>query len=261
MSHTALYGTGHRYLPHPRAPRAWRSVPRELAIVASGVVLYFGVRGQTASNIGHAHQHAHDIVSFEKSLGVYVEPDLQHLLDNRHWLTTLLNWVYIWGHWPVITLVLLWLVLEHPAAYRVTRNSMIASGSVGLVLFAVYPVAPPRLADLGLVDTVTTYSSAYRFLQPAAFVNQYAAMPSLHVGWDLLIGIVLVQYGRNLLTRVVGVVLPMLMVVSVVMTANHYLSDVVVGAALVLVSRAAALRLERWQVGRRRAPIPRAEVP
>jgi len=199
-------------------PTLWR----EAAIILGAVVLYFGVRGLT---------------------NVYVEPAVQAALD-ADWLVTLMNWVYIWGHWPVIAATLLWLILAHPEGYRVTRNAMLASGAFGLVVFAALPVAPPRLASLGLVDTVTTYSSAYRVLQPQAFVNQYAAMPSLHVGWDLLMGIALITYGRSRFIRLVGIMLPMFMVISVVATANHYLVDAAAGIVLVLLCRLAVLKFE-----------------
>lgn len=237
---------------HLFGARRWRAVPRELAVVAGGVVLYFGVRGLSVGNTAAAVRHAHDVVSWERGFGIYVEPSVQNLVDDSHWLIAAMNWVYVWGHWPVIAVTLLWLVLDNPAGYRVTRNAMLASGAVGLVVFAFFPVAPPRLANLGLVDTVTDYSSSYRVLQPQAFVNQYAAMPSLHVGWDLLIGIALVTYSQRRLVRLVGMLLPGLMAVSVLATANHYIADVVVGVGLVLACRAAAQRAERdreWRHG------------
>jgi hypothetical protein len=245
MAHIAETEHASRFYLWVHRSRRWHAVLRELAYVASGVVLYFGIRGLTVAHTDVAVRHAHDIVSFERGLDVYIEPSMQDLVGDAHWLTTLMNWVYIWGHWPVIGLTLLWLVLEHPGGYRVTRNAMLTSGAVGLVVFALFPVAPPRLADLGLIDTVTTYSSAYRLLQPQAFVNQYAAMPSLHVGWDLLIGIALFTYGQHRALRIIGVVLPVLMAVSVLATANHYLADVVVGIALVVVSREVAGKAQR----------------
>jgi membrane-associated phospholipid phosphatase len=113
---------------------------------------------------------------------------------------------------------------------------MLLSGAVGMVVFALWPVAPPRLADLGLVDTVTEYSRSYRVLQPPAFTNQYAAMPSLHVGWDLLIGLAIIVAASRLWVRVVGGLLPVLMGWAVVATANHFVLDAVVGVLLVLVS-------------------------
>lgn len=226
-------------------PRRWRGAVREILLVFAGVLVYFGVRGVTVTDAQEALDHALDLVALEKTLGLYVEPSLQTLVLGSDWLVDVMNWVYIWGHWPVIGVVLLWLFFAHPAGYRRTRNAMLISGGVGLVIFASFPVAPPRLAGLGLIDTVTEHSSAYRILQPPAFVNQYAAMPSLHVGWDLLMGLAVYTYARHVAVRIAGLALPVLMVSSVVLTANHYLIDVFVGAALVLASMAAARRIER----------------
>jgi hypothetical protein len=245
MDTTTVRQTTGRSSSRFAAGQTWRAVPRELALVASGILLYFGVRGLTVTNTSAALRHARDIVALEQHAGLYVESSLQDLVDDSAPLTTLANWIYIWGHWPVIAVTLLWLVLEHPAGYRIARNAMLASGAVGLVVFALYPVAPPRLADLGLLDTVTDYSSAYRVLQPQAFVNQYAALPSLHVGWDLLIGLAIVTCSTHLAVRVVGALLPLLMAFSVVCTANHFLVDVVVGTLLVLVCRAVVMHLAR----------------
>ena len=104
---------------------------------------------------------------------------------------------------------------------------MMISGALGMLVFVTYPVAPPRLADLGLVDTVTQSSDAYRYLQPPAFVNQYAAMPSLHAGWDLLVGIAIFTAPRRTsLLKVVGCVMPLLMAGAVIATANHFVVDV-----------------------------------
>jgi PAP2 superfamily len=225
-------------------PNRWRGAVREILLVLAGVLVYFGVRGVTVTDAQEALRHALDVVALERSLGVYVEPSLQALVLGSDWLVDVMNWVYIWGHWPVIAVVLLWLFFAHPAGYRRTRNAMLISGGVGLVIFASFPVAPPRLAGLGLIDTVTEHSSAYRVLQPPAFVNQYAAMPSLHVGWDLLMGLAVYTYGRHIAVRIAGLALPVLMVSSVLLTANHYIIDVAVGAALVLASMAAARRIE-----------------
>lgn len=249
-------GTGVR--TRTTAARRRRVLPRELALVAAGVFLYFGVRGLTAGNPEAAVQNAHALVAWESRLGLYCEPALQDLMGRLGWSFTVLNWIYIWGHWPVITAVLLWLVLRHPEGYRIIRNAMLASGAAGLVVFALYPVAPPRLANLGLLDTVTNYSSSYRVLQPAAFVNQYAALPSLHVGWDLLIGIALFTYSGHRVIRLVGISLPVLMATAVLGTANHYVIDVVAGIVLVLVCLVVVVWIERR---RTRDPRPSVDVP
>jgi hypothetical protein len=229
----------------PQRPHGWRTAVSQAALILGGIVVYFGVRGLTVTEPQTAMRHAVEVVSFERGLGVYVEPRAQDLIADSPSAMTIMNWVYIWCHWPIIIATLLWLFFTHYGGYRVIRDAMLISGAVGLLVFAVFPVAPPRLAGLGLVDTVTDYSRAYRVLQPPAFVNQYAAMPSLHVGWDLLMGIALATYGGYLAVRVVGVVLPLLMAAAVVLTANHYVIDVAVGAALVLASLYVALQLER----------------
>jgi hypothetical protein len=120
-----------------------------------------------------------------------------------------------------------------------------------MIIVATFPVAPPRLMDLGFLDTVTLHTEAYRVLQPPAFTNQYAAMPSFHVGWDLLVGIALVREGRFRWMRAVGYALPGLMLVSVVLTGNHYLLDAFVGDAIVLASLAVA---GRWAVRSAKSP-------
>ena len=117
---------------------------------------------------------------------------------------TAANWVYVWGHWPLDPSSALWLFHRRPAAYRELRLSFLLSGMIGVVVFALFPVAPPRLADIGLLDSVTRYSHAYRALQPRELTNIYAAFPSLHFGWDLLVGIALYRYATWRVVRFAG---------------------------------------------------------
>lgn len=206
----------------------------QIAIVAAAIAAYFLVRGATEADYAQAIHNARWLIDVERILGIYHEPALQSSLASSQVVTTVMNWVYIWGHWPVIVVVLLWLARRHPAIYLRTRDAMLVSGAVGLVAFVAFPVAPPRLADIGMIDTVTAGSDAYRVLQPAMFTNQFAAMPSLHVGSDLLIGLAVLAAARRPLLRTLGVLMPVAMSVAVVLTANHYLLDAVVGAALTL---------------------------
>jgi hypothetical protein len=228
-----------------RAYQRVRSVLVEIVVVLAGVVTYFGIRGLTGANPDVAVEHAHDILALERLLNIDGEQWLQDLVVPSDAMSTLFNWVYIWGHWPVIVATLLWLALRHRTAYLRLRNAMMISGGLGLLVYTTYPVAPPRLADLGLVDTVTERSQAYRVLQPPAFVNQYAAMPSLHVGWDLLVGLTIVSVASVTWLRLVGRLMPVLMAVATVATANHYLLDAVAGVAFALTGLGAALVIER----------------
>ena len=222
-----------------------RWVLGQVVVVAVGIVVYFRIRGITDASPQVAHAHASEIVRAEHWLGIDVERAVQAPVASSEALATAANWVYVWGHWPVILATMVWLVWHHRDAFRRLRDGMLVSGFLGMVVFVSFPVAPPRLVDLDLVDTVTERSEAYRYLQPPAFVNQYAAMPSLHAGWDLLVGLAIVSAATTVGFRLVGLLMPLLMVWAVVATANHYVLDVVAGIALVLIGHAMALRLER----------------
>jgi hypothetical protein len=227
-----------------------RLVP-QIAILIGAICVYFGVRGATEGSVSQALANAQRVVDFERFLGIYREPWLQETFANSAAVKTFFNWIYIWGHWPVIAVTLIWLARSHPAIYLRTRNAMMLSGGIGMIIFASFPVAPPRLAELGMVDTVTVSSHAYRVLQPPMFTNQYAAVPSLHVGWDLLIGIAIAVAARRLWVRVIGVIMPIAMTTAVVLTANHYVVDALAGAAL---TTAAWFACGWWL--RRRTPAP-----
>ncbi len=220
-----------------------RNLLAQVGLVAVAVLVYFGVRHLTEGGLSAATRNAHRVLEVESWLGLRHEAWFQAQVIGDPTLARLANWVYIFGHWPVIVGVLGWLAWRRPDRFLIYRNALLLSGLVGMVIFASFPVCPPRLLDIGLVDTVTEQSSAYRVFQPPSLVNQYAAMPSFHAGWDLLMGIALVVESRRLWVRVLGALLPVAMFLSVVVTANHYLLDPIVGAAIVLAALWAAHRL------------------
>jgi len=218
------------------ATHALRSarIAREVALVLAGYFAYFLVRGFTQGSEAEAVSHAHRIVGIEKALGFFWEPAIQRHVVEHHWIVTAANWMYIWGHWPLIAGVAAWLVVRRPEAFSLFRSAFFISGAIGIIIFVTFPVAPPRLAGVGVVDTVTMYSNSYRVLQPPAFVNQYAAVPSLHFGWDLLIGIALITQSPWRIVKVAGAIVPVLMFCAIVLTANHYIFDAFAGGVVAL---------------------------
>lgn len=205
----------------------------EMAIIAVGAAIYVIVRELTEGSPARAIENARTLYELEQRLGIDHEATLHALALQYEWLRNLVNWVYIWGHWPVIIAVASWLYVHHRDRYRWLRNGMFASGLIGFMFFALVPMAPPRLAGLGYVDTITTWSNSYRVLQPPSYANLYAAMPSLHFGWDLLVGVALFLSTPFLLVRILALVMPTLMGFSVIATANHWVLDVVVGLLVV----------------------------
>lgn len=245
---------------HPEPPDAplWRERPWpfELALqavlVVGAALSYFAVRGLTEGAAATAVANGYRVLDFENTLGIAVEESVQNAVLGSRWLTTLSNWVYIYGHWPVIAITLIWLHRRHRLDYLLLRNAMFVSGAIGLVIFATFPVAPPRHLPDRFVDTVTELSRSYRVLQPPQLINEYAAVPSLHVGWNLLVGIVMFRAGRHVLVRALAVIGPVLMFSAVVTTGNHYVIDGVLGSIVALVGLAGALALNRWVYARPR---------
>jgi hypothetical protein len=224
----------------PAALRPAVAFAREAALVGFAVLVYFGVRGLTEGHVEKAFANARELHRIEEALGVAWEARIQAATLGHDTLTVFANWVYVYGHWPVIAACGVLLYVYRRDRYRLLRNAMIISGLIGFVFFAVVPVAPPRFVLPEIVDTVTESSSGYRALQPPALTNQYAALPSLHFGWNLLLGIVLFQATRRIGVRAFALAMPRAMAFAVVATANHYVLDVALGAVVVLVGLAAA---------------------
>ncbi|GAB4326077.1 MAG: phosphatase PAP2 family protein [Dehalococcoidia bacterium] len=218
----------------------------EVVVIAAALLAYFGVRGLTEGSEATAFRNADRVLDIERALRIDWEVWLQKRIVDTHALVTLSNWVYIYMHWPFIAVAAVWLFFRRPGTYYLMRNAFLVSGALGLVIFVTFPVAPPRLTDMDVIDTVTKYSRSYRVLQPSGFVNQYAAMPSLHFGWNLLLGIALAWQGPWRVVRAVGWVVPALMALAVVLTANHFVLDVVAGGTLALFGLLVAWCARPW---------------
>jgi hypothetical protein len=248
---------------------------REVALVTGAILAYFTIRNVTAGAPGEAFANGERIVDFEHWIGIDWEDGIQAAIVGRDGLATLANWIYIWGHWPVILSTAVALHIWRRDRYYLLRNTLFISGGIGFLFFAFFPAAPPRLLALGLVDTVSDHSNAYRALQPPGLTNQYASFPSLHVGWNLAVGIVLFVTTTHIAVRTFAVLSPLAMTFAVVATANHFVVDVAAGATVVLVGLAGAHLIEKRRsasvatladdaaaipvepVRRRAAPVPR----
>jgi len=223
----------------------------EATILVLAYLAYEAVRRFLAPNSEEAFDHAFNIIRLEQRLGVFIEPDLQRFIVGHHWLVTLVNWIYVWGYLPVISAAGLYLYIRHREFYSRYRNTFLLSGAIGLVIFATLPVAPPRMfPEFGFVDTVRDHSNIYRQFEGSDLVNEFAAVPSFHFGWILLVAMALIQTNRNIIARAAAVVLPLVMLMSILLTANHYVVDAVAGAAIVLTALAVVLVAEKVHLPR-----------
>jgi hypothetical protein len=228
----------------PRSGSWYLRLGREMLIIAPAAFLYFAVRGMVDAREVDAVRNAESVVRVQERLRISHEPAMQDWILGSDLLVRLVNWVYIWGHWPVVVVTLVWLIIARPKTFSIYRNAFLISGTLAMLVFALFPVAPPRLMpDMAVIDTVTEQSRSYRVLQPPALTNPFAAMPSLHFGWNLLMGIAIVREARTLPARWFGYAIPVGMFLAIVLTANHYFLDGIAGGALVLASLWVSLTL------------------
>jgi hypothetical protein len=212
--------------------RGARDAARELALVLVLYSIWRGVRELTIRQVHGADEHARWIHRFQQAIHLPSEVRLQHLVLHHDWLVKFLNVFYATAHGPALLTTLIWLYWRHRDRYPLIRNCVAISTGLCLVI-RIFPVAPPRLLpDLGFVDTALLFDqSVYGAGAASGMSNQLAAMPSIHVAWALIValGVILSLRSR---WRWLVVLHPIVTVVSVTATANHWWLDGIVAALL-----------------------------
>lgn len=209
-------------------------VVRELAQVLGAFLVYNLGRMLAAQELDRADAHAGGVLDAERWLRLPAEASLQAWALGHDWLIELANRYYVWVHFPLTVAVLVWLYRHRRPAYTWAKRALLYATGVALVFHMLVPVTPPRLlSSVGMVDTGHAGGmSIYQAPVLASLSNEYAAMPSLHVGWALLLAIVLVAVCRTS-WRWLWLLHPLATLFVVVSTANHYWLDGLAGSALV----------------------------
>ncbi|MGV9565282.1 phosphatase PAP2 family protein [Streptomyces sp. NPDC003480] len=217
--------------------RWWTELPLILLVYGS----YSAGRLLARGDVSDAVDHGLAILRLEKLLHINAEHPLNRLFTRDAWLGIPADFWYASLHYLVTPALLIWLFRRRAEHYRAARTWLMTSTFIGLIGFTLLPTCPPRLLSPGngFVDTMAQYSSygwwggdasAPRGL--GGMTNQYAAMPSLHVGWALWCGVMLWRHGRTRWAKAAAVVYPLLTALVVMGTANHYLLDAVAGVAV-----------------------------
>ncbi|MEU6554788.1 phosphatase PAP2 family protein [Streptomyces sp. NPDC046915] len=217
-----------RRLRTPRRPRLWF----EILLIAVSYWTYSLIRNAVPEQRGDALRNADWVWRAEHHLGVAVEESVNHTVNAVTWLIVGMNYYYATLHFVVTLGVLVWLYRSHPGRYAATRMVLFATTGVALLGYYLFPLAPPRLMRGGhFVDTVTVHqtwgSMASGDLKHMS--NQYAAMPSMHIGWSLWCGLTIFALASVPWVRVVGLLYPASTLVVIVATANHFWLDAVGG--------------------------------
>ena len=204
----------------------------EILLIVGIMLLYYGTRGVAIGQEDTALANAQDLIALERNLGLFLEPAFNAWVIEHPLALRTLNWIYTYLHLPVLTAFAVWVYRCRPAQYTPIRNAFLVSAVTALAVYALFPVAPPRfLPAQGFTDTLADNGAiSYELHTIQLFYNPYAAMPSLHFGWSLLVGVGLWWLGRTRPARVVGVALPTLMFIAIIGTANHFFVDAVGGA-------------------------------
>ncbi|QES58302.1 hypothetical protein DEJ51_32630 [Streptomyces venezuelae] len=237
-SHTTPAGTA----AGPRAAR--RRLIRELLLVVSFFTVYKAGRLLSTDRTEDAFRNAARIWDAERFLHLPGEGAIQRLLLHGEALVTTANTYYAGVHFPATALFLIWLYIRRPAHYLWTRRVLAGLTGAALALHLAFPLAPPRLLDAArLIDTAQVYGPAVYKATPAedTLANQFAAMPSLHFGWALMLSVGMIA-ATSSRWRFLWLLHPLVTLLVIVGTANHYWLDAVVaavllGAALLLVPK------------------------
>lgn len=215
-----------RIVRHP-----WFGLGWEVAAVIGAYLLYQSLRIVVEGTEGRAIEHAVRVISLEQTIGLFHEASVQRWVESHDWLSATLDWIYLWAYLPILGIAGFIVLLRDRDLYRRYRNTMFASAAVGLLIFAVLPVAPPRmLPEYGFLDPL------HQTLAPtSAAKNDFAAIPSFHFGFTMLaaIGVAHTFAFRRWLCALLAL-LPAIMLLAIVGTANHFFIDAAIGGALVM---------------------------
>ena len=239
-----------------RRPVWWQ----ELIFVALCYELYSLVRNAVPAHERMAFSRAAAVIRLEDQLHIGVEKTLNAFVASRDVLAYVCNYYYATLHFVVTISVMVWLYRRHPLRYRSLRTALLATNLIALAGFWLYSLAPPRmLGRNGFVDTIVTFHTwgSWGSSGVDSASNQFAAMPSLHIGWALWSAIVLVKLARRRWVRVAAGLYPVATLFVIVGTANHFVLDAVGGVVVV----ALGFAVERALSGRSPFAAQTAVIP
>jgi hypothetical protein len=243
--------------------RWWRSrlggpLLLEIVIVVTLLLIYKAARILAEGDVSVAVHHARQVIDFERALGVFNEENAQAIAMKSTAVIRFLNVYYLWAHFSVTIAMLVWLYVKKPLGYLSVRRVLVVVTGLGLVGHAVYPLAPPRLVHgFGFVDTAALFgpNSYGAHGTYGNLANQFAAMPSLHFAWAVVVAWGVVKYASSR-WRYLAVLHPFTTLLAIVLTANHYWTDAAVGLLLVPIGILGDRYLPHWH---RHGKVPRPE--
>jgi hypothetical protein len=224
--------------------RGWLAERHALGVEAMAVLLLYAVyettRGLVAGDETTAVEHARWVASLERWLHIFVEGHVQDAARAVPGLIGTLGFLYLTLHLAVTGTYLLWLHRRRPVAFPLVRTALLIGSGLALVGYLAFPTAPPRLAGLGVADTISGGHVDLNHGLVSALYNPFAAIPSMHIGYAVIVGVSLVRDGARPILRLLGPVYPLLVLLVIVATGNHFFLDAIAGAAVAVIALGAA---------------------
>src|SRR3954451_10748870 len=210
-------------------PRISPSARTQIGLFGLAYLLYSAARWVTVGDLPSAQAHAQWILHAERHVGVATEASVQHSLAGT-WAIWILNHLYLAAQLVVVPGALVFLYRRSRAGYERLRNTILATWLISIPVYALYPVAPPRLAHIGMLDTITQQTGfAMDSKLTTSFYNQFAAVPSLHVGFAVAVGIAVAAAVRHPVARALALLWGPVIGLAVVATGNHFIFDIAAG--------------------------------
>jgi PAP2 superfamily len=231
-----------------RLPKGWGDLLRQFVLFFLVFQGYQVVRGLADGKATLAFANGERVIDLERSIGSFFEPGLQQTVLNHQWLVDLANWSYFNTHFVVSAAFLTWLYLFRNEHFYFVRNMFMVAMVLALVGYAAFPTAPPRMfPEHGFTDTIATFTGIEQDANTKAsfLVNAYAAVPSMHIAFSLMIAVPAMALAQSPIARAMWSAYPLFVFFVIVVTANHYWFDAAAGAAVACLAALGAHQLAR----------------
>ena len=224
-------------------PRGWADLARQIVLFCGAYWLYRLVRGQVDGRAADAFANARHIIGAEQELGLFFEPAVHRWAEALGWVSDAASWAYVNSHFTITTLTLAFLYLRRNEHFYFVRNMFMVAMGIALVGYVAVPTAPPRLLpEWGFRDSVAAFTGVDAETS-GALLNPFAAVPSMHVAFALMLAGPMARMARRRWARALWCAYPVPVTFAVVATANHWWLDAFLGAATAAVAALAAQAL------------------
>jgi hypothetical protein len=237
-----------------RLPKGWGDLVLQFVFFFIAYQGYQLVRGFADGKAHVAIANGEHVISLERSLGAFFEPGFQQAMLSHRWVIDAANWMYFNSHFVITVGVLAWIYMFRNEHFYFVRNMFLVAMGLALVGYTLFPTAPPRMfPEAGFTDTIASFTNVAQDKNDVAsfLVNPYAAVPSMHIAFSLMIAVPVMTLARSRWVKALWSVYPLMIFFVIVVTANHYWFDAAAGAmvaclAAVTAHQLARLRPDAW---------------